>query len=560
MTASSSAAVGGRGIRGVFEIRDMRLLLIGFTTSRTGDFLYSVALVVFIAESTGSAAWVGAVSLVRLLPFALISPLAGVVGDRFPARRLLVACDLSQATAMLALAAVVAADGSPYLILLIVGVSTILGAPYFPVLTSLTPRLVAEQQLAATNTFISTVENLALIVGPALGGLLLVLGPPALPIALNAVTFLASAAFTAAISFSGRPGELDDGSPAESQSFLAELAEGLRATLSDRVVAVLVLFTSAVTFVYGFELVYLVFVAKDRLGLGAAGVGYLNASIGLGGALGAFLTARLASSPRVRLVMIVTLLGCGVPLGLLAVITAPWLAYLALAIEGVASIALDVVVITALQRVVRTGLLGRVTSIMDSLTMTAILLGNIAAVALLSATSLTVSLVVAGSILPLLTVALLPALGDLEKRADTRRLELDPVVAVLTASRLLEGASAPVVERLATMAVREVFPAGTVVVREGDEADDVFVLADGRTDVSVDGAHVNTVEAPGYFGEIGLVHRRARTASVTAVTDCVVYRLPGGEFLAAVSGSIPVALQTEMAVRLDRSGQLRGRS
>ena len=556
MTVSPSETVARGGVRGVLEIRDMRLLMLGFTTSRTGDFLYSVALVVFIAESTGSAAWVGAVSLVRLLPIALLGPVAGVLGDRLPARMLLVTCDLGQAVAMLALAALVAVNGSPWLVVLLVAVSASLGTPYYPVLTSLTPRLVAEQQLAAANTIISTVENLALILGPAAGGLLLLIGPAWVPIALNALTFLVSAAFTTAVRYRGGPLEHDDGSQAGARSFFADLAEGLRATVSDRVVAVLVLLTSAVTFVYGFELVYLVFVADERLGLGARGVGYLNAAVGLGGALGAFLTNRLASNSRVRLVLSVTLLGCGVPLGLLAFITHPWMAYVALGLEGVACISLDVVVITALQRVVRTGLLGRVSAIMDSLAVTAILVGDVAAVGLLSATSLTVSLVVAGSILPVLALALLPVLRDLEVRAGKRQVELEPAVAILTASRLFDGAATQVVERIAGSATRELVTAGGVVLREGDEAEDVFVLADGRMEVSVEGQLVNMVEAPGYVGEIGVVYRRSRTASVTAVTDCVVFRLPGREFLAAVSGSVPVPLQTEMAVRLDRSGQL----
>lgn len=562
MTSShveGSAPTARSGVRSVFAVRDMRLLLLGFTTSRTGDFLYGVALVVFVAETTGSAAWVGAASLARLVPVALLSPVAGVIGDRLPARRLLVTCDLGQAAAMVGMAVVVAAGGSPYLVLALAAVSSALSTPYFPVVTSLTPRLVAEYQLAATNTFTSTVENLALILGPAVGGVLLLIGPPSVPIGLNALTFLASAAFTAAVSFSGRAGD-PTGAGAhgaegtnERRTFLGELAVGLRATLGDRVVAILVLFTSAVTFVYGFELVYLVFVADERLGLGAAGIGYLNAALGFGGAAGALLTSRLANSPRVRLVLGLTLLGCGLPLALLSVITAPWLAYLVLALEGVASIALDVAIITALQRTVAPGLLARVTSILGSLTVLAILLGNVAAVGLLSATSLTVSLVVSGVLLPVLGVLLLPSLRELEERTAGRAAELAPVVEVLRASRLLDDAGPTVVERLAAVATPEVVAAGTLLLRQGDEARDVFVLASGTLDASVDGARVNRIEAPGYVGEIGLVQHRRRTASVSAVTDAVIYRIPGEEFMGAVTEAVPVALQTEMAVRLDRS-------
>lgn len=547
----STAGTGRPGLRGVFAVRDMRLLLLGFVTSRTGDFLYSVALVVFIAESTGSAAWVGAAALVRLLPVAVLSPAAGVVTERLPLRRLLVLCDLGQVAAMVGLAVVVAADASPVLALLFAGVSSALATPYFPALTAVTPRLVAERQLAATNTFISTVENLAMILGPAAGGLLLLVGPPTVPIALNALTFVASAAFTAAVSFAGSPGGDDSDDAAE--SFLGQLAEGLRATVADREVAVLVVFTSAVTFVYGFELVYLVFVADERLGIGAEGIGYLNAAMGIGGFVGALLTSRLADSPRLRVVLVLTLCGCGVPLGLLALTSSPTVAYVVLCIEGLASIALDVVVVTALQRMVRPALLGRVSAIMDSLTITAILLGNVAAVALLAATDLTVSLLVAGAILPVVAVLLLPLLGDLERRAAGGRATLAPVVAALQASGLVEGAGRTVLERLAAASSPARLVAGEVVMRQGDAADELVVLVEGRLDVTVDGRAVNTVTAPGYVGEIGLLHGRRRTATVTAGTDCVVHRIAGDEFVAAVTGAVPVPLQTEMSLRLARS-------
>lgn len=560
--AAGSPALPTRpGLRGVFAIRDMRLLLLGFVTSRTGDFLYTVALVVFIAERTGSPAWVGAAALVRLLPLAVLSPVAGVLGERVPVRRLLVLCDLGQVATMVGLAVVVAADGPPLVALLFAGASSALATPYFPVLTSVTPRLVAENQLAATNTFQSTVENLAMILGPAAGGVLLLVGPPSVPIALNALTFLASAAFTGAIRYQGTPGGSagsDESADEAVGSFLGQLGEGLRATVADREVAVLVTFASGVTFVYGFELVYLVFVADERLGIGTEGIGYLSAALGAGGALGALLTNRLADSPRLRLVLVGTLLGCGVPLGVLAVVSDPWVAYLVLGVEGVASIALDVVVITALQRMVRPGLLGRVRSIMDSLTITAILLGNVAAVALLSVLSLTASLVVAGAVLPVLAVALLPFLGGLETRAAGGQARLLPAADAIERSGLVDGAARPMVEGLAALAATERLAAGEVLMREGDAADEVVVLAEGRLDVTVGGLVINVVAAPAYVGEIGVLQRSARTATVTAATDCVVHRLPGVHFVAAVSGGVPAPLQAEIAVRLDRSTGARG--
>ncbi len=560
---------GPPGLRGVLRVRDMRLLLAGFVASRTGDFLYTVALVVYVAETTNSAAWVAASSLARLVPVIILKPVAGVFGDRLPVRGLLVGCDLAQAGCMLAMAGLVAAGAPPLPVLALAAVSSAFSTPYFPVLTAITPRLVAENQLAASNTVVGTVENLALVVGPAAGGLLLLLGPASIPIALNAFSFLASAFFVASIRYRGNPARADgveglpgddvDGSGETTGSFARQLAEGFRATVADPGVVVLASFTSAVTFVYGFELVYLVFVARDRLGIGPEGVGYLNAAVGIGGVLGALLTNRLADSSRVRAVFLLTLLGCGLPLLLLGVIRTPWLALVVLGIEGAASIALDVLVVTGLQRIVRQRLLGRVSSIVDSFAVLAILLGNVAAVALLAVLGLRSSLLVSGALLPVLGLCLLPMLGDLQVRINASRDVLGPTVEQLAASRLLDGAGRPVLERLATGAVREKVPAGTVLLREGDEADDVLVLVAGRCTVTSQGRQINVVSSPAYVGEIGLVGRIPRTATVTAEVDCELLRIAGADFLDAVAGTPPVSLLSEMSVRLERSGSGSGR-
>lgn len=154
----------------------------------------------------------------------------------------------------------------------------------------------------------------------------------------------------------------------------------------------------------------------------------------------------------------------------------------------------------------------------------------------------------------MLAVALLPSLRDLERRAREGRAGLAPAVAALVGSRLLDGAPLPVIEEVAATAVSEHVPAGHVLLRQGDEANDVLVLAEGSVDVTVDGVWVNVVDAPGYGGEIGLLQRSARTATVSAASDCVVYRISGRDFLVALGGSSPVPLQTEMAARLRRSG------
>jgi CRP-like cAMP-binding protein len=81
-------------------------------------------------------------------------------------------------------------------------------------------------------------------------------------------------------------------------------------------------------------------------------VGYLDAAVGVGGLFGAVLAPRLARSKRPRAVMAAIVAGSAAPLAALAVVHSPVLALLILGVEGVASLMLDVVATTLMQRVI----------------------------------------------------------------------------------------------------------------------------------------------------------------------------------------------------------------
>ena len=116
-------------------------------------------------------------------------------------------------------------------------------------------------------------------------------------------------------------------------------------------------------------------------------------------------------------------------------------------------------------------------------------------------------------------------------------------------------AAAPqaVLERLAAAARAVSFPAGATIVREGDEADAFYVLWDGEVDVYARGElggepeFLRTMGSGTYFGEIGLLERTPRTATVTATTDCDCYRIDGDEFLDALTTTAPATSLLEGA-------------
>jgi CRP-like cAMP-binding protein len=546
----------GALLRRALGYRDFRLLLAGNAVSATGNWLYSVALVVFVFDATRSAAWVAAAAVVRLVPYVVFAGAGGAIADRFFGRRLLVICDVLRGVLMLALAAMVAAGAPVVAVLVVTAVTTTVSTVYRPALVTLTPTVVRDEDLAAANTVSETVENLALLVGPAVGGLLAAVGPPSVAFAVNAATFFVAAVLVSRLAV--RSGDQSD----EYESLLSRMVDGYRAVLSDTDVTVLMLMVVGAAFVYGQESVLWVFASQQLLGTGAAGLGYLLTAAGAGGMMGAVVTARIADRVPPGLVLLLSAFGLGIPLALLAAIRTPALAYAVVLIEGAAAITIDVLAVTTLQRVVGTDRLAKVFGVIDGVAVMGLLLGTVVASAVASRFGVQVALVAGGVAFPLLAVALSPKLVGISRRAAQRKRELADRVELLSRLRILDGASPATLESIAAHMRPQVAVPPDILIAEGAAADDLYVVADGEFDVvttAADGGPerlLNRLGPGDYFGEIGVLRPdQRRTATVRTTSRGIVYRISGDRFRDAVQqiSVMPTTLVNGMAARLARS-------
>src|SRR5204863_1066579 len=103
--------------REILGIPDARRLIAASAVSQLGDWLFNAALLGTVYATTGSARWVGAATICRLLPYVVLGPLGGLIADRYDRRTVLLAGDLSRCVLMVALAAVVQSDAPVELIL-----------------------------------------------------------------------------------------------------------------------------------------------------------------------------------------------------------------------------------------------------------------------------------------------------------------------------------------------------------------------------------------------------------------------------------------------------------
>ncbi len=547
----------GAGYRAVLRERDLRLLFGGLVISATGSWAYNVALLAFAFDQTHSLTWVGAAGLARFVPALLFSSYGGVVAERFERIRVMVGSDLLCCAWQGGLAVTAALNGPVELALVFAALTAICNTPYNPAVAATIPQLADEDRLVAANALNGTIENLVVVLGPAVGAVVLALGSAALTFGIDAASFAASALLVSRIRARSRPVDVTEGGAAGP---LRQMAVGLRAIMDSGVVRTPVLYSVLVSFVYGTDTVVFVAVSDAQLGTGAEGFGYLMAGLGIGGILTAGVVDRLAASGRLaRLIVIGTALYC-LPTVLLALIHAPALAFAIQIVRGGATLVVDVLAVTALQRAVSSEQLARVFGVFFALILGAISLGALITPAIVDGLGLHAALVVLGVAPTLVGLAGYPVLARLDRDAAARLAELAPRIAVLERLSIFAAAGRAALERLAAAAEEVEFPAGETIITEGDPADAIFVLVGGRVEVTSRGEAggeptvLRQMEAGTYFGEIGVLEGIPRTATVSAIEPCRCLRLEGEAFLEAVTaGPVSTTLLEDARSRLART-------
>jgi MFS family permease len=514
----------------------MRLLVTSFLVDGLGSWAYSTVLLVYIYERTGSATWVAAATACRWIPGLVFASLGGVVADRVERTRVMVISALVSAALVGLIAVVVATDGPLVLLLLLSALAATAYVPYRPAAGALTPDVVDEKELVAANGLFSALESLTVVLGPAVGGLLLLTGQPTTAIVLNAMSFLVAALCVSRVRTKSKGGGGEAG-----EGIGRQLADGFAALGKQRIAAVLILFCALDSAIFGASTVLYAPISV-HLGTGVTGYSYLLAGSALGGLLAAALADRLSRSPRLAPVIVGGIVLQALPFALTTLVHNAPAGFVLQVVSGVGMIIVDVLAITALQRDIPRELLSRVLSLLDMAVFGATLAASFLFAAIFTTAGLHTSLLVVGIGFPLVALLGIRPLLVADRHAVATMRELAPRIALLRALDLFAAASNNTLERLATDLEQVSLPAGATVLREGDPADALYVIVDGEVSASARGEgeteqFLRTVGPGGYVGEIGLLTAGPRTATVTAVTPLTMWRLPGEDFLEALQES-----------------------
>jgi hypothetical protein len=271
--------------------------------------------------------------------------------------------------------------------------------------------------------------------------------------------------------------------------------------------------------------------------VGEAGTGLFNSAIGIGGIIGAFVSGVLVLRRRLGPPMLAgaVLIGAGVvALGLIPEQLFA-LALVAMAVASAGSLLIDIVSTTLFQRIVPDAIRGRTLGIMETVYVFAyaggsLLVPIVAATNPLPAlTASGVAMVVGG----ILSVLLLGKYAIQAPATDDERGRLADVA-------LFNGLAPSALETAMRAAAVVPMKAGEVIIRQGEPADRFYVIAAGEVEVTQtapDGGAAKVLRRMGpteFFGEIGLLSRVPRTATVTALTDGRLIALDAAPFLALV--------------------------
>jgi MFS family permease len=485
------------------------------------------------AYTHGGAAGASLIVIVQLVPCIFVAPYLGAITDRARAGRVLLIGLLVMGGTMSAVAVAMAVDAPRLLIFILAPIMNLALSVPRPAQAALLPGVVRTPlELTAANVVSSWMENASVLIAPALTGVMLGLGGPALATAVLAGCALAGAALMLGI-----PGPKPMSERSEGVSLTAEVRESVAVVWRVSAARTLVGVVGSQYILVGALDVLYVVLAITTLGLGEAGAGYLNSAFGLGGLIGVAVTATLVARRRLAPALVAGIVTAAFALAVLGIFPTVVGAFALLTVAGISRAVFDVTGRILLQRAAPPNVLGQVFALLESLMNAGLAVGAIFVPVLVGLSGARAALIGTALLLLAVVAVVWRRLRTIDDSADVPQVQIQ----LLRMIPIFAPLPAPELEGLARALVPVSVAAGTTVIREGDDGDCFYAIADGELQVSKKGQDVSTLRRGDGFGEIALIQDVPRTATVIALTDAQLYSLEKEPFVLALTGHAPAA-------------------
>jgi MFS family permease len=505
----------------------VRRIQLGFAGACTAEWAFTVVLSVYAFQQGGAEA-VGLVSLLRMLPSAVLAPFASALADRWRRDLVLTLVSATRCATAAGIAVIVATDGPAVAAYGLAILSTAAAILYRPVNSALLPLLChTPSELASANVVRGLLDSVSTLVGPALAAALLAAADVTSGFAAVAVLSALSAAVSLGLAVEEPEGGV------RRESVARGLIRGAEVSFRSPQLRVLFVLLAAQTFTRGALSVFSVLVAVDLIGMGEPGVGTLTAAVGGGAVLGSLFALMYVGNKRLAGWFGTGVATWGLPLVLLAAVPSQPSALVLFALIGVGNALVDVGVFTLVARLAPERVLARVYGLLESVGALAVGAGSVAAAGLADATSLRSALAVIGAVGPaLVLISWFPL-----RRLDDAMVARDDDLDMLRTVPMFDPLPLPALEQLAAnLQPRHVAAGQNLLVQGEAPPEGCYVIERGEAEVLGDGRRIATVGPGELVGEIALLRQVPRTATVRALTDLDVKLLDADRFLLVVTG------------------------
>ena len=518
-----------------FRNTNLRDIGVAYALFSASEFGVWIVLLVFAFDRGGVSAEL-LITLVQLLPCVVLAPAIGAVADWWDPARALVAGYGIQAITIGGVALALALEAPTFVIYLLAPLTALSFCMTRPPQSALFPSVVrTPDELTTANVMMGWTEGAAALVGPAIaGGLLAVSGETAAIAAmagLNLLSMLLALRVTHTLDPIKRHHENDG--PATTKSLVDGMRGNLVGVLTNPDIRVLLVLTTFYFVLVGSLDFLCVVLALGILHMGPGGAGYLNAAIGAGELVAGFATAFLIGRRRLVRTLVLSLLGWVCAVALVAVYPRVGIVLVLFVLVGLSGAVYNATGKTLMQRAAPPEAIAGAFSVVESLMCLGLAVGAVLIWVGNDIAGIRIALITPGIAALVLISVLWRRLRVVDDNVNVPQVE----IRLLSSLRIFAPLPAPTLEIVA----RELKPievvAGSRVISEGDSGDQFYAIAEGVFDVTRQGGHLRQIGRGEGFGEIALIRDVPRTATVTALTDALIYGLDGDLFVEAVTGN-----------------------
>jgi MFS family permease len=372
-----------------FRHRDFRNLWLGQAISTVGGEIGIVAVPYQVYTLTHSTALVGLLGLASLVPLLVVPLIGGAIADALDRRTILLRTETGMAlVAGLFLVNALLPHPQVWALFVLQAVAVAIFSLGRPAMSSLTPRLVPDGEIAAAAALTSVYSSLAAVGGPAVGGILIAVAGVPWTYGIDLVTYAASFVVVWLLPRMPPLGSVDRPS-------LSSILDGFR-FLKGRQPLLGIFAVDTMAMVFGMPTALFPALALHRFGGNAATVGYLYSAPYAGALVGSLFSGWTSHVRRQGLGVTIAACAWGVAIAVFGFTTTLWPALALLAVAGAADFFSAVLRSTMLIRATPDHLLGRLQGIEFAQVASAPNLGDVEAGVLASLTSLRFSVVSGG--------------------------------------------------------------------------------------------------------------------------------------------------------------------